>query len=396
MKNSNLLVLSMAAAVIFFGCSGGDDGDGDDNPPSVKTGYFLDSGVEGIQYNGGMGTSGITGPGGSFLYKDGESIHFSLHAVEFGSALGSSVVTPIDMVTKQASINIVRLLMGLDEDGDASNGITITTQTLEDSKSWSGLDFDVADLVFVSNVSSAGISTTLALEAAASAHLESTLKCAYSGAFAGSWNAVYHDPVEGDIPTNGSIAMIIESNGNVAGAGHEGNGDSTLDLSQGAVNILNKTFTLSGNVVDSPETGGGTSSFSSTYGELHTADTAGADFSVGGGSSTGHYELSRVGSLGNAVYRFTGFYYEGHVSGVYALDVAENGNVRGTAYDLEEKEMHPFTGTAINGALLLTIDDGTTVSGDIDLVNRSLTNVTWEDTADNSSGTMTGSGCKLN
>ena len=396
MKKSVLSILSVAATVAFFGCSGADEGNGNDDTPSIKTGYFLDSGVEGIQYSGGMGTSGVTGTGGSFLYKDGESVHFSLHAVEFGSALGSSIVTPIDMVSEQASINIVRLLMGLDEDGDASNGITITTQTLEDSKSWSGLDFDVADVAFVSNVSSAGILTTLAAEATARAHLENTLKCAYSGAFTGSWNAVYHDPVEGDIPTNGSMAMIIEANGNVAGAGHEGNGDSTLDLSQGNANILNKTFTLSGNVVDSPETGGGTSSFSSINGAIHTADTAGADFSVGGGSSTGHYELSRVGSLGNAVYRFTGFYYEGHVAGVYALDVAENGNVRGAAYDLEEKATFPFTGTAVNGILQLNISDGTTVSGNIDLVNGSLANVTWEDTEDNSSGTMTGSGCKLN
>jgi hypothetical protein len=65
----------------------------------------------------------------------GEEVNFSIGAVQLGGTIGDDVITPLELSTGATRVNEtsvnnrVRLLMGLDEDSDASNGIVISAQT---------------------------------------------------------------------------------------------------------------------------------------------------------------------------------------------------------------------------------------------------------------------------
>jgi hypothetical protein len=118
-----------------------------------RTGTFIDAPVEGIEYltiNPDVNMpslSGLTGAGGTFEYRRGESIIFFIGAIVLGSATAKAVMTPADLVPtrliqdRQARedylLNLIRLLQTLDADGVPDNGIrllpaAITTEPVSD------------------------------------------------------------------------------------------------------------------------------------------------------------------------------------------------------------------------------------------------------------------------
>lgn len=111
--------------VLLNGCGGGSD---------PQNGTFLDSPVEGLTYQTAT-VSGTTNVNGNFAYYPSETVTFSVGGVVLGTTVGSSVVTPVNLVagatdvTNQAVTNIGVFLQTLDEDGDLNNGIKINTQT---------------------------------------------------------------------------------------------------------------------------------------------------------------------------------------------------------------------------------------------------------------------------
>lgn len=135
-----IAAIGIAALVAtLFACSGGDSGS-----TTPSTGKFTDaSGVAGIQYQTAS-QSGLTGIGGEFNYKTGESVTFSVGDVIIGqapaaptlttfdlvgiapplSALGIPNNTPSSLLFQQAA-NISVFLQTVDEDGDVTNGIQI-------------------------------------------------------------------------------------------------------------------------------------------------------------------------------------------------------------------------------------------------------------------------------
>jgi len=104
---------------------------------SYKVGYFIDSPVEGLQYKT-PSWSGLTDSKGSFNYQDGEEITFSLGTVILGQTQAKGIITPVDLDSANPTtsstkvINISRLLITLDQDGNPDNGITIT-QSVRDA-----------------------------------------------------------------------------------------------------------------------------------------------------------------------------------------------------------------------------------------------------------------------
>ncbi len=117
---------------------------------TVSTGVFIDSAVEGLQYETAT-RSGTTNSLGEYDYLAGETVTFSIGGIVLGSTIAGPVVTPLSLVpdatsaTNPVVTNIVRLLLSLDSDGDPDNGITISSEVTTAANDLA-VDFSVADL----------------------------------------------------------------------------------------------------------------------------------------------------------------------------------------------------------------------------------------------------------
>src|SRR5690242_1123835 len=94
---------SLFALLLFSlaGCGGGGGGTAQDS--ALKSGIFLDSPVDGLEYraftpSGEVVRSGVTADGGKFLYKDGEVVSFHIGDISLGEAFANAQITPVDLV----------------------------------------------------------------------------------------------------------------------------------------------------------------------------------------------------------------------------------------------------------------------------------------------------------
>jgi hypothetical protein len=150
--------------------------------PTLLTGVFIDSAVEGLHYQTAT-LSGTTNIRGEYNYLPGETVTFSIGGIVLGSTPAGPVVTPLLLVVGATSannpqvINIVRLLLSLDSDGDPNNGITVTNEVATAVAELT-VDFTVADLSTdpgVISLLSSFPNFTLATAAAAYTHFSQTL-----------------------------------------------------------------------------------------------------------------------------------------------------------------------------------------------------------------------------
>ena len=139
-KKLALSFLLLATLATTTACSGGGSSSpaaNVDNPGSLLSGVFVDAPVEGLNYQTAT-MSGITDENGTVTFMIGDLM--------LGSAAGSDIMTPIDLVpgavdeTDPTVTNICRLLQSLDWDGDLSNGIMIT-DTMRSEISGRMIDF---------------------------------------------------------------------------------------------------------------------------------------------------------------------------------------------------------------------------------------------------------------
>lgn len=110
----------------------------DINTLSALTGYFLDAGVKGVSYIS-VDTNGTTDINGTFEYKSGQTITFTIGAITLGIFNTSGInsdkkifITDFVGVDRNDThnekvTNILRLLQSLDEDANLSNGIDINS-----------------------------------------------------------------------------------------------------------------------------------------------------------------------------------------------------------------------------------------------------------------------------
>jgi hypothetical protein len=149
--NTKIICLAITYSLLVA-CGGG--GGSDDSPsqvgsevqaPTESVGVFLDSPVEGLQYETPT-RSGLTNFQGKFTYIEGESVTFYLGGTKLGSAQGAAIITPfslydmtaptraseISAVLKRAdissydrAINVATLLQTLDRDANPDNGIDL-------------------------------------------------------------------------------------------------------------------------------------------------------------------------------------------------------------------------------------------------------------------------------
>lgn len=141
MFKKNTLLRALIAAGLTTGlaaCGGGsssggsaaDQPPGGENPPAGAelTGQFVDSPVGGLEYlrsNKGSEVY-LTNDNGEFIYQDGETVTFKIGQLTLGSTQGGAVVSPRNLASEAGAINVARVLQTLDEDGDPTNGITIS------------------------------------------------------------------------------------------------------------------------------------------------------------------------------------------------------------------------------------------------------------------------------
>ena len=200
-----LVILRKALGLVYFnGGVGGGGGGG----TSLQEGVFLDTVVEGIEYETAT-QSGVTDSNGTFKYHEGETITFSIADVVLGQTMAKATMTPVDLVigaideTAPTVTNICRLLQSLDEDGNLNNGITISTEIRNEvanrpidftqSTEDFGNDPDIEALFATLNA--LGIFTdegdrTLCSAEQAQSHMKITLNS--SGLYPISWNGVEH------------------------------------------------------------------------------------------------------------------------------------------------------------------------------------------------------------
>ncbi|MCT4613513.1 MAG: hypothetical protein N4A49_01410 [Marinifilaceae bacterium] len=96
----------------------------------IKTGIFIDSPVANIGYKTET-QSGVTNTLGEYKYIDNETITFFIGSLKLPSTNATGRLSPADLsnsddISNRSVVNIARLLQTLDEDGDPTNGITIT------------------------------------------------------------------------------------------------------------------------------------------------------------------------------------------------------------------------------------------------------------------------------
>ena len=127
-----------AGAFLALAACGGGGGGGSDYGPkpapvTTQQGYFIDSAVGGLNYSASpSGLEGITDAAGEYDYEPGDTLTFSIGNIVLGSAPAAGYITPLDLVdgagadtSNQQVVNISRLLMTLDADGNPDNGIEI-------------------------------------------------------------------------------------------------------------------------------------------------------------------------------------------------------------------------------------------------------------------------------
>ena len=193
MKKINLSVFRNTISAGLLGlfltaCGGGGGGDSSGTSPTpgpVLTGVLTDAVVSGVTYSTAT-RSGVTNGGGEYEYIAGEMVTFSIGGIQLGTVLAGPIITPLTLAgtsdpADQHVINIVRLLMTLDFDGNPDNGIQITAATRAAAAGVS-IDFDIpvadftADAGVVAFVSAADTTNTALVDSGtAQNHIVNTL-----------------------------------------------------------------------------------------------------------------------------------------------------------------------------------------------------------------------------
>ena len=158
-------------------------GGGEVSGPDVLRGAFLDSAVGNLRFSTDS-QSGATTDAGEFFYRAGETVTFAIGDLTLPATRARATLTPLDLastndLSDRRVINMVRLLISLDVDGDPGNGITLDEQA---HGAATALDFDqpaedFAQSAAVINLLSASGSgrAELVSEGDAMAHFQSTL-----------------------------------------------------------------------------------------------------------------------------------------------------------------------------------------------------------------------------
>ena len=389
MYAGTLVIIATLGAL--HGCGGGDDGGFVGVPPGEgpagAVGVFKDSNVAGLNYTSGT-ASGVTGQDGTFNYVAGRDITFKVGGLTLGTAAGSAVMTPIDLVAGGSSSlpavqNMARLLMMLDADGDPDNGIVISAGLQTRAANWSqvnfadaGIDTTLQTLAAEARSADGGVHT-LPTAAAARTHIETSFRCALSGLFRGTFVGA----------EQGRFGVILAPNdGGLAGVGALTNQLGSFDINPNQPLTIDRQASVTAK--------------SDITGAMFTGQVRQPD-SISGvwtrvGTTGGTFTGTRLLAKQDAVFRYSGFFSDPALpeSGPVTFDVKATGEVTGVAYGLIRDQLIDFTGTLTGGSLNATAKNGAEIRATAQVVIGSLLQGTWLGTG--AAGTFSAVGCKLN
>jgi hypothetical protein len=385
-----LVVINLAACG-----GGGGDGGAANVTPTVATGVFKDSNVEGLSFNSGA-QSGVTGSAGRFTYEVGNTVTFAIGAVTIGAGTGDSTMTPLNLVpggsTNDTEVqNIARFVQMLDFDGDPDNGIFISPAVQAIAATWPQVDFTTADLaselttIIADAASVDGTPHDLPTVQAAIDHLFDTFICIHSGAFRGTYS--------GD--DSGPFGVLVNAGtGIVEGVAFSNTDQDFIELTGEAATAVDDQGTFIA----------GTTSDGATFsGQFTSPDTMQGNWELLATAETGTFSGTRTGGADDAVLRFTGTFTTTvglPAFGLFAFDVDASDAVTGIALTVAAADgttdetigiVGTLTGENLNAQ---TADGDATIIGTLNRVTGQLFG-TWSD-SDGNSGTFEGSGCTLN
>ena len=242
-KVFSFMFLALMISVLLTACGGGggsSDGGGNSGGggSGVKQGRFIDSPVGGLRYISGS-QSGFTNAQGTFSYDDGAIVQFFIGDIVIGGAAAASIMTPVSLVqgaadeTNPTVTNIARFLQTLDNDGNPSNGITITTavnnlavgRTINFNQSIANFGNDTNVQTVVSALTAVTSAGTRPLVLSSSA--QNNLRAAILGILSGNYSGTF----SGD--ASGTWTVVIDSLGNITGTAV--NSDSSTAAVTGTV-----------------------------------------------------------------------------------------------------------------------------------------------------------------
>ncbi|MDQ7016210.1 MAG: hypothetical protein Q9N68_07535 [Gammaproteobacteria bacterium] len=393
------VLLTLATSLLILNaCS-----DTSSNNVTIQTasGTFIDSRVAGLSYRSGA-QSGNTNDRGQFIYEVGQPVNFFLGPIDFGSAnVNNGRVMPTDLSSDANTItNISRFLLMLDSDGDASNGLQISTAVQTSASAgtgWSTIDFSNPNFETQNTLTSTvaliasldGRASVLPTALEAETHLLASLRCQGNGAFVGSYTT---DPLTVTSPTQaapeGNIAFILDANsGKLSGTlstqnnqhffiSAQHNNDLALGYTQNVRAYLDNSNTAYS---------GQLTSTNGIEGSWNDADTQ-----VGGTFNT-----RRVGHSSSATQRYTALYSDssGTVLGFYAFDSDANNTLSGIVYNYVSNTSLPLTAnySATTDSWFGSISDSTSFT--LKSTGTTLVGDWAQDPV--TSGSILGSGCTL-
>jgi Putative Ig domain len=323
-------------------------------PGTVLTGVFRDSTVSGLGYRSGSQT-GVTDATGAYSYEVGQSITFFVGDVILGTvAVPKALISPIDLVpggtgSTAAAINLARFLMMLDRDGDPLNGIQISAAVTAAAANWPAVDFTTTDLPselagIIAQVDSIdGVTHSLPDAAAAQAHLQAALACAYSGGFVGVYAG---DSIGG--AGQGALYLQIWPDGTVDAVGQDFEDGQAFEYTSNPGNFN----PLLGNSFDLEPPFGGT--------------FADPDLLTG---TNAPLWAARIGGDSAAEYRFTGSLFNDEAGDIYlglvVLDLDSANQLTGYLVSVAQRIAIRITGS-VSGTTFEATGGGTTYSGRLD------------------------------
>jgi len=309
-------------------------------PPAVQSGVFKDSNVTGLDFVSGQ-ESGTTGSDGRYTCETGNSVTFSVGAVELGSADCATLAAPPSLVASglfddPEVVNMARFLLMLDGDEDPTNGISISDDLRTMADSWPQVDFSAADLAAELTVP---ISDIMSVEqrmagppdsATALAHLDDTLACAYSGAFTGTLSG----------SNTGAVAMIFARN--LRGRSQDEFSWQAFDPNESFILSTSGPYQLAARPsLDSRP-------FDQTVlidAVFDTPDSLSGNWDYPPEARSGAFSANRIGG-DTAEFRMTGGFSTAEGSGVLVLDI-EGTSVTGEAFEVFEGGSFDITGNLV-------------------------------------------------
>jgi hypothetical protein len=273
--------------------------------------------------------------------------------------------------------------MMIDNNGDPEDGIAVSAGVQAVAGSWAALDFsdpdfdtNMAPLVTECQTADGG-THLLPNSTTAQNHLEASMRCAYSGAFRGTFSG----------SDSGTFGVVVDpQTGEVRGVAHSSTYDSTTEAYGSGIIDYDQTMAFITGFVDTGAT---------FQGQLTTPTTMSGTWQDASTSDHGNFSGNRIGGAAEASYRYTGVAYndDSTVGAVLAMDVS-GGALTGIGYGVENNEQFTFSGTLSGATITATASNSVQISGTFNSDDTFYG--TWYNPTDGDSGTFDGCGCALN